>query len=374
MVVEPPSLEPIAYPAALLESGLLRVLRDDQPADPKQLGRVRDLVAQWEQWRDQMRGTGKLEALKAGIKLEEDQEASLSDIRRDIRQYGQEMLKEDMPPQYRADLVLHLAHLQDAEAAELEGLLSGVENFNQELASVMGLGAEDAEPADFQDAGMDRLPPLDYSLPGGQRLESRLSAWATLAAGLVGPEARLATNMPAVAQWLVDTANQRLDPEAGGRDRSPAGASHIDNLILPPDADSPLAQEAFRLELPDLAGLSAEELAELHQGLKGSGDLEGLQEATSVLFQRLANGPWGAELCEGLRGQAGEAAAAWARAVENQGIQSGDSPRAWRVLAFPGLGRDDLFTMMRQGGAGGLPGPDQWTDGRPKEATPLVVI
>lgn len=373
LVVEPPSLEPVAYPPELMDAGLVSVLRPQEPADPAQLKRVAAMKSQWEQWRDRMRGSGTLEALKSGILLEEDLEGSLSNIRRDIRQYGQEVLDQDLPPESRADLLLHLAHLQDAEGAELEDLLSGVEGFSQDLAAVMGLNAEDAEPSDYLQAGLDRLPPLDYSLPGGEQLQARLSAWATLAGPLIPDHAWLATSQPAAAAWLMETANRRLGAQGGEEDRSPAGASRIDPLALTPNPDTPLAQEAFSLQIPDLSALSAADLAGLAARLGETGELEGLRRAMAGILGRLAREEWSRELRDALAEEAWDLAGRWREVAAAAGAPAADQPRTWRVLAFPGLGREDLFTMMRQGDARGIAGPEQWEGGKPAGACPLIL-
>ena len=373
LVVEPPSLEPVAYAPELLDSGLIKVLRPPDPVDQAQLKRVAAMKSQWEQWRERMRGSGALEALKSGILLEEDQEGSLGNIRRDIRRYGREVMDQGLPPQDRADLLLHLAHLQDAEGAELEELLSGVEGFSQNLAAVMGLTAEDAEPADYLQAGLDRLPPLDYSLPGGEQLQARLSAWATLAGPLAGPDARLATSQPAAAAWLMETANRRLGPQGGLEERSPAGASRIDPLALTPNPDTPLAQEAFALQMPDLSALDLAGLSGLHAGLREGGELERLRAEMGAILGRLAGEDWNRDQRDALAQAAGDLAGRWREAVAATGLADSGRTRAWRVLAFPGLKREDLFTMMRRGDAGGLPGPEQWAGGKPKGACPLIL-
>ncbi len=376
LLLQPPSLEPDPD-SPLGQAGLVRRVVPQGGAEAAGGAKGKELaklLRQWEQWARAHQGSPDLAALKVGVAPPPPPE-TVRGLMKEIKEFGQSRPgRPAPPPEVTADLFLHLAHVRDRETADMEGILNKVDQGQQKLSEIMGLTQEDATPADYEQAFYDRLPPLDYSLDDQEHLERRLSAWATLAGGL-GAEAAdswLATAYLPAVQLLLERNNQRLT-SLGQDFRSPAGATMPGpGVIPPPPADSPLAQEAARLVLPDLSGLAEEALVEVRGRLMAEGDLAGLHSGLAGLLGRLAHEPWSA----GLKEELGEAARALAEKVTALVQKAGvEAPgRGVSILAFPGLGRDEVLALMRGGDQlPALPAPERWPDDWPAGSCPLVV-
>lgn len=349
-------------------------------------GRLAGLLRQWEQWLADHQGSGQAEAIKAGISLPDPDHETMHSLRGDIKAYGRRSAagpgagaEAAPPPEVEAALWLHLLRQQDEQAGELEGLLAQAEAGQQSLGRVIGLEEEDSQPADYEQGVMDRLPPLDHTLDEERQLPRRLWAWATLAAGLDGGEALLATDSLPAAQWLRERVNRRLafDP---GEFRSPAGAVSPLGLVQEGEADpsSPLAQEAFRLALPDLGGLGETEVLALRERLEAGGALEKIRQALAGLVARLGREPWSPALKEELSRQgqalAEELGGLIVEAAFGALDRAATSGSALSVLALPGLTRADLLTLMAGGTDEGLPRLADWPAGWPAGSLALAVI
>ena len=367
LVLEPAGLGAPAPVTASSRAGLVEVVRP--PADPAamdapkaaDLGR---LIAQWEQWTAQNKGTERAESLKAGLRLPAPDDESFRQLIRDIRGGKRDAsrdLAEDLP-ELAGDLFLRLMHMQDQEAAEMEELLAKVQFGERLLGQAMGLDQEDTPAADYEQPFWQKLSPLDHDLHSGQHLRRRLQAWAGLARRAGHADAWLASaDLPAVRSVL-EAANRRLRPETLEA-RSPAGASAPmpDALAgLPPDPDSPQAQEAARLVLPDLGHLTADELLELGSALARQDKLEHLRQGLADLLGRLANETWSARLGKDLAGPARAMADSLAEQVRKAGVTPGPTGRGLSILVFPGLDRDHLLGLMAGGPQADLPARGDW--------------
>lgn len=378
-LLEPPSLDRGPEKGGPLEAAglLLRITAGagaDGSDDPK-AKRLAGLLRQWESWARQGRDSGELEAVKAGVQPPPPEE-TVRGLMSEIKDFGRAR-KEAGPshPAVEADLFLHLAHVQDTQAAEMEDILARVERGQRDLGRSMGLNGEDASPADYEQVFYQRLPPVDYSLGEDQHLMRRLEAWATLAAeaGVAGGTGGTlaTTSLPAV-QVLLERANRRF--EVSTKDmRSPAGAA-VPPVVIPqtPDPDSPRAQEAARLVLPDLSGLADQELAELSARLDPQG-LKEVREGLAGLLGRLAAESWSSELREEL-GRGAKDIAERAGAL----LAGAQTPAPGRIgvslLAFPGLSRAQVLELMRDHQPGDLPDLRAWPKEWPAGSCPLLAV
>ncbi len=379
LLLRPPSLEPEPE-SALSAAGLLRQIAPQAGAEAAggKAGELAALLKQWEQWVRDHVGSADLAALKAGVKPPPPPE-TVRGLMSDIKQFGKpEDGQPAPPPEVTADLFLHVAHIRDREALEIDGMLGKVDEGQERLSESIGINQEDAAPADYKEAFMERMPPLEYDLDDQKHPERRLASWAVLAQSL-GPEAAdawLATaNLPAI-QVLMERHNNRLS-SLGIDFRSPAGATMPGlGVGAPPPADSPLAQEAARLVLPDLSGLDQEGLVELRAKLMAQDEGHGLtelQQGVAGLLAKLSREKWSSDLRDEVSAQARELAEKATVLAAQVGV---DGPgRGISILVFPGLSRQDLLALMRSGDAGAspLPAPEAWPQDWPAGSCPVVV-
>jgi len=347
-LVQPPALEsgggrPCAWvPAVLADSGLLQLLTPPPAGSQGMAAQLRE----WEEWIRQQEGTGLVEAVKAGIKPPPPPE-TVRTVMNQIREADKPKPEESgPPPQVRADLLLYLAHRRDQEAVEMEDIMARVEEGQAELSRVMGLEEEDTVPPDYQTTFANLLPPVDYSLPPEQQLEHRLAAWAECAGRVDLGGAHLASAGLEAARLLLERANSRFQEER----RSPAGAV-VPGSALPGGDEAPLAREAARLLVPDLGGLEWEDILSLRDACPE------LRQELAGLLARLQESAWSPGLGDELAAQARDLAGAMAQAAARAGL----SPRGERglsLLAFPGLEREHLLTLMKQEHPPELPGPE----------------
>ncbi len=333
-LLAPPSLDQKAEPDA--DSGLVKVLHPaiNQGADaagdaePK---RMAMLLRQWEQWVRESQGTGLAEALKAGVMPETPE--TVRSVMGELKTYGQSKASARQTPEVTADLMLHLAHIHDTQAVEMENALSGYEKGREKLERSMGHMEDDHERADYEDAGLDDLPPLDYSQNIDHLLPSRLSAWATLAATLGDNE-----------DWLITTHAQAIDilaarANAGLKDQPPELRSAAGVVApfddVPPEKGSDLVQLVAEIDLAKYAD----------PGDGGASGLDPIRDGIEKMLNQLAEGPWGAEAVD----NAAQAAAALA--ADFNALVAGSSEAggqvALKIIAFPGLKRGDILGLMK---------------------------
>lgn len=380
LVLEPWGPDRPAPESPLQQAGWLRVLRPS--ADPErdgQAARQADaLLAQWEVWVAQNRGSGLADFIKAGMEPPQpDQGEAVGDILRDLRAGQPSSPKPpiDALPQLSDDLLLRLAQRQDQETAEMEELTAKVEAGQDRLGMVLGLDQEDSPRADYDQPFDRKLPPLDYDQTDKALWERRLRAWGRLAARIDSGDALLASAcLPAVA-ILLERANRRLLPAISDL-RSPAGASApLPELGagLPPNPDSPQAQEAFRLVLPDFSELDDQQLLALTQDLETRGLLPQMRQALANLLARLRTEVWSAALASELAAAARQVAESLAGHVQELGHGLPLS-RHLSLLAFPGLSQAQVLGLMTSPENAALPPADAWPQGWPVGSCPLVAV
>ncbi len=377
LLLRPPSLEPEPE-SPLTTAGLLRQVAPQagaEGADGK-AGELAGLLKQWEQWVRDHAGSADLAALKVGVKPPPPPE-TVRGLMGDIKEFGRPKEGQPAPPpEVTADLFLHVAHLHDRGTLEMDGMLGQVEAGQKRLATIMGLDQEDTSPADYEEAFQDRLPPLEYDLDDQTHLERRLAAWAVLAQGL-GAEAEgvwLATANLSAVQVLLERHNNTLS-SLGQDFRSSAGVTMPGpGAGAPPSADSPLAQEAARLVLPDLSGLDQEGLLALRAKLAAQGeghDLNQLQESVATLLGKLSREKWSAGLRDEVAAQARELAETATALAAQAGVEG--PGRGISILVFPGLKRPDLLALMRSAEPGArLPSAGKWPQDWPAGSCPLI--
>ncbi|MBU1276574.1 MAG: hypothetical protein KJ720_14460 [Proteobacteria bacterium] len=373
-VLEPPSLGDgsRATPPGL--ESLARTLRPvgqagAQGSDNPQVQQAAKLLGQWQQWLASHQGSSSAEAIKAGMEPPTPPETFRTLIR-DIKSYsGPEGKGDPGLPAVEADLLLHLAHIQDQEVAELEQALSRARQGESRLRHSMGQDQEDHQPVDYKIPLLDHLAPVDYSLPQEHMLESRLKAWATLAQGLDQQAAWLTTTSGQAARLLLERAHDLVLPPAKEY-RTPAGAvSPLTLAPMFPRPDNPLAQEAARLVLPDLSELDDQAFLDLAAKLDSQPDMDLLRQRVNHLAQRVDGEKWWAGLAPELGQEARELAQAYGDLVQQAGVRAGGKPRGLSLLAFPGLSRQDVLALMRGEKPAGAPGMDQWPENWPQGAT-----
>lgn len=370
MVLEPAGLS--AGPAAsqrLVEADVVRILRPaaDPAAQGAQARELDRLLAQWEAWAADHRGSGQAEALKAGLSLPDPDRESLRQLRQDIRApQPQAAAPGPDAPGLTDDLFLRLMHLKDLEAADMDELMAKVDAGQENLGRVMGLEEEDAEPTDYEQPLWQKLPPLDYALAGDRHLERRLRAWAGLARRSDLGEAWLTTADLETAHLLMEMANRRYaPPEQPGLPLGPQTG---------PSPDSPLAQEAARLLLPDLSHLSEEEFLELREALGQHATIHQMRQSLYNLLQRLTRERWSAKLAEECQAGARMLAASFQTHLEAAGVATGPQPRVLSVLVFPGYKREHLLSLMAGQEPQGLPEPSAWPQTWPRGSWPVLAL
>lgn len=341
-VLAPPSLdqggEP-AYPAALVQVARPTASTGADQAADDQPRRMAGLLRQWEGWARQHHGSGLLEAVKAGV-LPQPPE-TVRTVMSELKNYGQSVVGQEQPPGVAADLFLHLAHIHDRQAADIEQALAQYENERRELARSMGHDQQGHDPAEFEGLDPAALPPVDYSQALDHLLPRRLSAWSVLADALEDDQPWLISADAQAVQTLIERANARFAPGDGLR--SPAGASAPFGSGVAA-AGSARAQVAAGLDLPDLGQLTPVQLEALIDKL--GPELAAIQAELNDLLQWLASAPWNAQTqAEAARRLTalGDRYAALLAAV---GLRPAGVNRL-DVVVFPGLGRADLLKLMR---------------------------
>lgn len=376
-VLQPPSLGPEALAAPAAWRDVVQVRRPragaDQAAVP-QAQQAAKLLRQWEQWVRLHQGSGQLEAIKAGVQPPPPPETFRS-LMGQIKNYrGAGSAAGPSLPQVEADLFLHLAHIQDQEAAGLEEALAQARQSQERLSRSMGHDQADHQPADYETHLLDRLPPVDYSLPQEHLLEQRLNAWATLAAEADLGQAWLATASSGAARLLLERAAALLQPPVKEL-RSPAGAvSPLQMGPLSPHPDNPLAQEAARLLLSDLSGLDDAALLSLANKLAAGDRLPLLRQRLDQLAQRLSQEKWSQGLARELAQEAQALAANYAALLDAAGAPAAGGQRGLSLLAFPGLQQGDLLALMRGDRPQNPPQLKDWPDTWPSGSCPVWAL
>ncbi|BEQ15449.1 hypothetical protein [Desulfoferula mesophila] len=373
-VLEPPSLgaEGRATPPGL--ESLARMLKPaGQPgaagSDNPSARQAAQLLGQWQQWLAQHQGSSSVDAVKAGVEPPAPPETFRS-VMRDIKGYqGPDGKQDPGLPGVEADLLLHLAHIQDQEAAELEQALSQARQGESRLRHSMGQDQDDYQPVDYDAPLLDHLAPVDYTLPQEHLLESRLKAWATLAQGLGEETGWLATTSGAAARLLLERAHELVQPPLK-EFRTPAGAvSPLGLAPMSPRPDNPLAQEAARLVLPDLSELDDQAFLGLAAKLAGNADFDLLRQKVDHLARRVDGEKWWPGLAPELAQEAKELAESYGDLVEQAGVRAGGKPRGLSLLAFPGLSRSQILALMAGQKPDDAPKLEQWPEEWPQGST-----
>lgn len=384
VVVQPAGLGAPEPASALTAAGLVRLVgAAAEPGQTSDAAATDGLLRQWEAWTAQNRASGATELFKAGLRPPEaPAEENFRDILADLRGKAKPHRPgQAPPPQLSGDLFLRLLQLQDQEAADMEELTAKVDSGQDALDRALGLDLEDHAEADYEEPLAAKLPPVDYDRADDALWARRLGAWAGLAgraeigsAWQTGSVWLATASLPAVG-ILLERANRRLrlsQPDL----RSPAGASApMPDLAagLPDDPSTPLAQEALRLVLPDLSGLSDSEFLALREGLEKEGVLSQMQQALANLLGRLAAEPWGAALQAELAGHARQLADSLAGHIADLG-HALPPGRGISVLAFPGLSQAQVLGLMGGAEVTGLPPAADWPDQWPAGSCPLLAI
>ena len=309
------------------------------------------LLQDWERWLMQERGSGRAESLKAGLKpppRPETVRGLMKDIvSRDRPKPGEAKV----PPAVTAELLLHLAHLQELQADEVEDLIRRAQNGQSDMSRVMGLVDEDSLPEDYAKVLARGLPPFDYDSDEEHLLAQKLNAWSLLAGKDAFSGRWPAASGPAAARLLMERHHRLMGRDDSGR-RSPAGAQ----VLLPgpeqnPGPDSGLAQEGLRLAAPDLSSLTPDEMAGLAAELEERDEYAALTADLAMLLESAAKRAWGAETREGLTREARDISRRMAELVPGHGSLN------LSLVVFPGLTGGDLPGLMREDYSE-LPPPD----------------
>lgn len=329
-------------------------------------------LAEWETWVRQHQG-GMAEAVKAGVKPPPPPETVRS-VMSEIKTADQPQAPaQEPPPEVRADLFLNLSHQRDMKAVEMESLMAQVDAGQDALDQVMGLEENDAPRADYARSFADMLPPVDYDLPEDFRLAGRLAAWAACASRVDWEGARLAASSLPAVQLLLERANRRLKPKAVDF-RSPAGATMpMTDFSSRPAPDTPLAQEAARLVLPDLSGLSDRELLDLRKRLDQQEGMGEFRRELGRLLTKLEQAAWSADLQKEASDQARVLAERAAKLMQEAGAAE-SSDMGLSILVFPGLKREQVLGLMQSEQVEGLPGPEQWPNAWPQGSCTLLTV
>ena len=342
VLLRPPGVEQQERLAPLERAGLLRFL---EPADPgchdPRAEKLRRQLDQWQRWIAEHQGSGRVEALKAGLP-EPPRPETVRSIRDELAGLGRPRPEQaELPPEVSAGLLLYLDHLQCRQKGEAQNLLERAEAGERRLGSILGLDQEPSPPPDYQQALKRRLPPLDFDQDQRRLLDQRLAAWATLARDLPLTDAWPATLTLEAAQVLMERRNQGLAPPEP-EPRSPAGASQFTPSPQPgTDPGSPLAREALSLALPIPRLDDASELVELADPGGGDSRRQGLRQELAELLRRLASEPPSARLQEESAGRAEELSRLAGELLPPHGGLARLS-----VFCFPGLDRRGLVELM----------------------------
>jgi hypothetical protein len=141
----------------------------------------------------------------------------------------------------------------------------------------------------------------------------------------------------------------------------------------PPPADSPLAQEAARLVLPDLTDLEPEELAGLGERLTQEMGLDGLREELQALLQRLSQQRWSGELQAEAAAEAQRLGGKCLALAGGHDSRPGQDTRGLSLLVFPGLSREQVLALMHDQQPKDLPAKEDWPDAWPAGSCLMLV-
>jgi hypothetical protein len=374
-----PGLAGPACPRELLEADWVRQFGPVSGADTAGLKELDRLLGQWQQWLEGQRGSGRLESFKSGIKPPPDLE-KIRNLIKEVRAYGQGAAPEQVnqaPPDMIPALLLRLAHFQDRQEAEMEGILSQVQGRRSMMTKALGLEEPDAEPADYAQVAEAPLPPLGLGLDDDQAMALRLSSWASLVGGTIPEDGWLVTDSPATAAMLMERANSRLSPLAK-EPRSPAGALDLSRIMLAPaDSDRPQAQVVLQLVLPSLLETGPPDLVQAMAKLGQTGGLEEVRSSIKQILTSLSGESWDGGLRSSLQEMASQAQAKAKQAFDDAGLEPGPAPATLSLVAFPGLDKSRLMDLMKDDWRkclGKMPQMQDWPQGWPPGSCPLLVI
>ncbi len=329
MLLAPQTTAPGCAPE-LLEAGLIETV-DSLAAgkSPAAQSEVSRLLAQWEDWIAVQRSTGNLDMLKAGVSAGAPPKETVRSLIQEIKTSYQASSGQPLPPEHPPELLLHLAHVRDLVAQDVETGYEALEDGQSALNRSLGLDLEDAAPAEFSQVQPYDAPPADYRLLEEEMLEPRLSAWARL----VPPQALHGAVPVCLGPDAAGLLAERL--KASGR-RSAAGAEEIEPVFLswPP--------RVARMVLPDLGGLSGGAMVELLGSLNKSGVLSGLRKGLGEIIEQAASQPVSA----GLAGELNDQAQILADELGGR-LKPLKRRIALEICSLPGLDQDGLLALMR---------------------------
>ena len=330
-ILIPPGTSVQGFAAELSRAGLVEEIRPDAPeaasSAPEQQ-ELKRLLRQWEDWVAVRRSKGDLEAIKAGVTSSPPPQETVRSLIEQIRTEPKLQSRDEAPPEFTPELLLHLAHVRDLAARDVEDSYDVLQEGQEKLNRSLGLDLEDAAPAEYSQVQPDGAPPVDYRMLEEELLEPRLKAWARLL-----PPASLQGAVPAaLGQDAARILGERL--KAGGR-RSPAGVQSYEPVFIawPP--------RAARMVLPDLGALKPADLAGLLETLAAEGALEACRQGLNRIIRRAADEPMSASLAGELNDSAQELAA---------GLEA-HLPRvnrkiALEILTLPGVDPKGLLALM----------------------------
>ena len=331
-VLIPPGTSVQGFAAELSRAGLVEEIRpnapETAPSVPEQQ-QLKRLLRQWEDWVAMRRSKGDLDAIKAGVTSSPPPQETVRSLIEQIRTEPKLQSGDDTPPEFTPELLLHLAHVRDLAAQDVENSYEVLQEGQDALNRSLGLDLEDAAPAEYSQVQPDGAPPVDYRMLEEELLEPRLKAWA----GLLPPACLQGAVAAALGQDAARILGERL--KAGGR-RSPAGVQSYEPVFIawPP--------RAVRMVLPDLGVLKPADLAGLLESLAADGALEASRQGLNRIIRRAAAEPMSAGLAGALNDSAQELAAGLEAHLPrvNRNI-------ALELLTLPGVDSEGLLALMR---------------------------
>ena len=348
VIMSPASLNEKAVSDDLLETGLFELLLPTDRSSHPRTEEVLEVLRKWEDWVAVQRGAGRLESLKAGVNPPVPGLENLRSVMEDIKdpQRKKPLSGAAAPPPPKDPAVLvHLAHIWENQAAEMEELAALVGQKSLNLGNI--LDDDESVPKELKDLNQISLTPPDQEQTDERLLSQRLEAWARLIEGVDKKDLYLATaNLPA-ARLLLERANRVFYAEEETK-RSAAGATSL--VDLPPESrvENPaLSVEAFRVILPEFMAPDLTGLARLCLDLC---ERPGLAEPTAELEAVLAylgNTPWSDELGKKVKKEVRELGLKMIRAMEQSGAALGAGQVNLSALVFPGISREQLLGLLK---------------------------
>jgi predicted transcriptional regulator len=349
VIMSPASLSEKPVGRKLLETGLFELLTPlDRPTHPS-TEEVLKTLRQWEEWVAVQRGAGRLESLKAGVNpptpVVENLRTVMADIKDPERKPPLSGAAQPPPPK-DPEVLVHLAHIWENQAAEMEELAALVDKKSTSLGDI--LADDDSVSEELKSFNDLPLSPPDQEQNDERLLSQRLEAWSSLLIGVDKDQLFLATaNLPA-ARLLLERANQAFYDRENNQ-RSAAGATSLVDLFKPESrVENPaLSVEAFRISLPEVLAPDMESLVRICLDMKADSVFSELAAEFEALLRYLGENPWSEELGENAKQKAKGLGNEMIKAMKQSGIALGPGQVNLSSLVFPGLDRAQLFELLR---------------------------